>query len=73
MEQAVIVYLPLIEDPFGSARECEAVVALADLLHRVIDQQGVGELGHAVDARSIMPRLTRVRWKRRFRSEEDAK
>lgn len=43
MEQAVIVHLPLEEDPFGSAREREAVATLADALEGAIDEQGVGE------------------------------
>jgi hypothetical protein len=43
MEQAVIVHLPLVEDPFGSQRERGAVYDLADLLDRTINEQGVGE------------------------------
>ena len=43
MEQAVIAHLPLVEDPFGSAREREVVANLIDALDRVIDEQGVGE------------------------------
>lgn len=43
MEQAVIVHLPLEENPFGSAREREAVTTLADALEGVIDEHGVGE------------------------------
>lgn len=43
MEQAVIVYLPLPDDPFGSESEREAIADLAVLLHNAIDEQGVGE------------------------------
>jgi hypothetical protein len=43
MEQAVIAYLSLTEDPFGSEHEIEAIADLAGLLHRAIDDHGVGE------------------------------
>jgi len=43
MEQAVIAHLPLTEEPFGSEREREAIADLADMLHRAIDDHGVGE------------------------------
>jgi hypothetical protein len=43
MEQAVLVHLPLTDDPFGSHREREAVFDLADMLRDAIDDQGVGE------------------------------
>jgi hypothetical protein len=43
MEQAVIVYLPLTEDPFGLEREREAIADLADMLHHAIEDRGVGE------------------------------
>jgi hypothetical protein len=43
VEQAVIAHLPLTEDPFGSEREREAIADLAGLLHRTIDDHGVGE------------------------------
>jgi len=43
MEQAVIAHLSLTEDPFGSEREREAIAGLADMLHRAIDDHGVGE------------------------------
>ena len=43
MEHAVIAHLFLIEDPFGSEREREAVYDLADLLDHTINDQGVGE------------------------------
>lgn len=41
MEHAVIAHLPLTEGSFGSERE--AVADLADMLHRAIDEHGVGE------------------------------
>jgi hypothetical protein len=43
MEQAVIAHLPLTEEPFGSEREREAIADLVDMLHRAIDDHGVGE------------------------------
>jgi hypothetical protein len=43
MERAVIAHLSLTEGPFGSEHECEAVADLAGLLHRAIDDHGVGE------------------------------
>jgi hypothetical protein len=43
MEQAVIAHLPLTGEPFGSEHEREAIADLADILHRAIDDHGVGE------------------------------
>lgn len=43
MEQAVIAHLSLKDDPFGSEREREIIIELAEMLHRAIDEQGVGE------------------------------
>lgn len=43
MEHAIIAHLPLIEDPFGSEREREAVTDLAGELQHAIDKYGVGE------------------------------
>jgi len=41
-EQAVLVHLPLTDDPFGSDRERAAIFDLADTLRDAIDDQGVG-------------------------------
>ncbi|MGJ4913301.1 hypothetical protein ACQR10_06275 [Bradyrhizobium sp. HKCCYLRH2060] len=43
MEQAVIAYIPLREDPFGSERECVEIGELAAQLQHAIDHHGVGE------------------------------
>jgi hypothetical protein len=43
IEQAVIVHLPLVEAPLGSAREREVVTNLTDALDRAIDAHGVGQ------------------------------
>jgi hypothetical protein len=43
MEHAVIAHIPMIEDTLRSAREREAVIALAEQLERVIDEQQIGE------------------------------
>ncbi|MEN3377372.1 MAG: hypothetical protein V7604_2727 [Hyphomicrobiales bacterium] len=42
MEQAVLVYLRLIDHPFGSDREREAIFDLEDMLCDAIDGQDVG-------------------------------
>jgi hypothetical protein len=43
MEQAVIAYLPLTDDHFGSEPEREIIADLAGMLHQAIEDQGVGE------------------------------
>jgi hypothetical protein len=42
MEQAVLVYLRLIDHPFGSDRERAAIFDLEDMLRGAIDDQGAG-------------------------------
>lgn len=43
MEHAVIVHLPLLEDPFGSEREREIIADLSGELQHAIDRRNVGE------------------------------
>lgn len=43
MEHAVLTYLPLLNDPFGSEREREIIADLAGQLQRAINDHNVGE------------------------------